>query len=151
MTLNNIAEIINENVGMSSLIITVIFSLVQVSKIPLNPWSIIGNVMNKDLIKSIKDQDESIKMLYEKADGLERRLIEKETMESRYRILRFDDEVRHDQLHTKEHYDQIIEDIDKYEDFCKNNKWYSNNKAEWAIENIRDAYKKRSRDNSFLK
>lgn len=151
MTLYNIAEIINENVGMSSLIITVIFSLIQVSKIPFNPWSIIGNVMNKDLIQSIKDQDKSIKNLYEKADGLERRVIEKEVMESRYRILRFDDEVRHGQIHTEEHYDQIIYDIDKYEDFCKNNQWYSNNKAKWSIENVRDAYRKRSRDNSFLK
>ena len=31
----------------------------------------------------------------------------------RYRILRFDDEIRHGEKHSKEHFDQIIEDIDK--------------------------------------
>lgn len=39
----------------------------------------------------------------------------------RYRILRFDDEIRHKIRHSKEHFDQILEDIDKYEKYCREN------------------------------
>lgn len=66
------------------------------------------------------------------------------------RILRFDDEVRHDDKHTKEHFDQILEDITKYERFCKDNPDFENNKASLAIDNIKKVYKKCTDEGTFL-
>lgn len=68
----------------------------------------------------------------------------------RYRILRFDDEIRHDELHTKEHFNQILEDITEYERYCKSHKEYINNKATLAIENIKNVYRKCNENSSFL-
>ncbi len=68
----------------------------------------------------------------------------------RYRILRFDDEVRHDDKHTKEHFDQILEDITKYEKHCKENPDFENNKASLAIDNIKKVYKKCTDEGTFL-
>lgn len=68
----------------------------------------------------------------------------------RYRILRFDDEIRHDEKHTKEHFDQILEDITDYERYCKENPDFPNDKAKLAIENIREIYLKCSREKTFL-
>ena len=56
----------------------------------------------------------------------------------RYRILRFNDEIIQEVRHTKEHFDQILEDIDNYEKFCKENPDFPNNKAVLAIKNIKD-------------
>lgn len=68
----------------------------------------------------------------------------------RYRILRFNDEILHDERHTKEHFDQILEDVTKYEKYCKSHPNYSNNKAELAIKNIKRVYEKCTNENAFL-
>lgn len=68
----------------------------------------------------------------------------------RYRILRFNDEIIQEVRHTKEHFDQILEDIDNYEKFCKNNPDFPNNKAVLAIKNIKDVYDKCVEENDFL-
>lgn len=75
---------------------------------------------------------------------------EKEATSCRYRILRFDDEIRHDERHTKEHFDQILDDIKAYEDYCKNHEEYSNNKAVLAIRNIERVYEKCALEGTFL-
>ena len=69
---------------------------------------------------------------------------------SRYRILRFNDEALHGKKHTQEHFDQILTDIDEYENFCKSDPGYKNNKGKMAMENIKNIYKKCNQDNSFL-
>lgn len=68
----------------------------------------------------------------------------------RYRILRFDDEIRHDEKHTKEHFDQILEDITKYERYCDEHRDFPNNKAVFAIKNIKRVYQKCTDDGTFL-
>lgn len=75
---------------------------------------------------------------------------ESRATDCRYRILRFDDEIRHDERHTKEHFDQILEDITEYEKYCKNHPDYSNNKAEMAIKNIKRIYEKCTNESAFL-
>lgn len=68
----------------------------------------------------------------------------------RYRILRFDDEIVHDEKHTKEHFDQILDDISEYEKYCNGHKEYKNSRAEMAIKNIKRVYEKCAREGTFL-
>ena len=68
----------------------------------------------------------------------------------RYRILRFDDEIRHGIRHTKEHFDQIMEDVTDYEKYCRDHPDFPNNKANFAIINIKNVYEQCVRENSFL-
>lgn len=68
----------------------------------------------------------------------------------RYRILRFDDEIRHGEKHSKEHFDQIIEDIDKYEDYCRDHPEFPNSKVVFAIGNIKNVYQKCTDECTFL-
>ena len=150
MTLNDIAVIVRDNIGLGSVVIAVLMSIVQVSKIPINPWSWIGNAFNKGLTKTIKEHGEKIDKLSSKIDDIENQISEDKAMTARYRIIRFDDEIRHGVLHTKEHYDQIIVDIDTYEEFCKKNPWFRNNQAHLAISNIKHKYEEHNLDNSFL-
>lgn len=56
-------------------------------------------------------------------------------------ILRFDSELRKNEKHTQEEFIEIIDTVDKYEAFCKQNTTYPNTKAEVAIANIRDKFK----------
>lgn len=68
----------------------------------------------------------------------------------RYRILRFNDEVKQGIRHTEEHFNQILEDITKYNRYCGEHKDFPNDKAVFAIKNIRDAYDKCLEENDFL-
>lgn len=80
--------------------------------------------------------------------------IEDENLEKakkcRQRILRFSDEIYQGRLHSKEHYEDIIDDIDLYEEFCKAHPDFPNNKALLAIENIKETYKENLDSHSFI-
>ena len=68
----------------------------------------------------------------------------------RYRILRFIDDILHGQKHSKEHFDQILEDVQNYENYCIENPKFPNNKAVFAIRNIKNVYQKCTDEGSFL-
>ena len=100
-----------------------------------------------DAISSIESsQRNNLKSL----SRLETMIAENEATTCRYRILRFNDEILHGQRHTKEHFDQILEDITRYEKYCEGHPEYENNKAVLAIDNITRVYRKCSDENAFL-
>lgn len=68
----------------------------------------------------------------------------------RYRIIRFNDELLNNKLHTKEHFDQILDDIDDYEDYCKQDPAYKNSKAVMAIRHIQQVYQRCNEEGTFL-
>jgi hypothetical protein len=141
---------VRDNLGMGAVGLTVLLSIIEFSKIKINPWSFIGNLFNRELRCKIDQQAKQIEELTEKLNTVETEVNENAAMSSRYRILRFDDEIRHKKLHSKEHYDQIIVDIDIYEGFCKRNPNFRNNLAHKAISNIKRMYDEHNIDNSFL-
>lgn len=98
-------------------------------------------------IRSMSDELNSVTNALKK---LEREIKEGQVTTSRYRIIRFDDEIRHEEKHTKEHFDQILEDIGAYENYCSTHPDYKNNKAVLAIENIKATYKKCAQEHTFL-
>ena len=69
---------------------------------------------------------------------------------SRYRILRFNDEILHEEKHSKEHFDEILQDITKYTRYCAEHPNYENDKANFAIENIRKEYRQCTQNGTFL-
>ncbi len=68
----------------------------------------------------------------------------------RSNILHFNDEVLHGVRHTKEHYDQMLIDINNYELYCAKHQDYKNNVANLAIDNIKRTYKICVEKTSFL-
>ena len=101
--------------------------------------------------------DGDIKSLGNKLDAVNKALKEMQAennenkaMSYRYRILRFDDEIRHGTKHSKEHFDQIVDDVDKYDAYCRDHPDYENNKAILAIENIKATYKRCANEHTFL-
>lgn len=101
-----------------------------------------------DLGKKIDNVQSSIMAELEKdrADNEEYRI-----KMCRQRILQFNDEIYRGVLHTRESFDNVIEEgIDVYEDYCESHPTFPNFKAEAAIENIKETYKKRLKNQDFL-
>jgi hypothetical protein len=122
--------------------------LVQLSPIQLNPWTWVfrslGRAINGELIEELSEMKKQLDQM--KEDDAER-----EAKNARFRILRFGDECQQKVLHSQEHFDQIIEDIDAYEAFCDTHPNFKNNKAVLTIANIKSTYRKRLAANDFLK
>ena len=158
MTLYDIYIIVRDNMGMGAVGLIILATFLEHSKtIKINPFSLIGGLFNKELKETVTMQSEKLNEQSKQLDALSVKISNVQTevnenaaMSSRYRILRFDDEIRHGTLHTKEHYDQIIVDIDIYESFCDRNPDFKNNLAKKAIGNIKRMYDVRNDDNSFL-
>jgi hypothetical protein len=76
-------------------------------------------------------------------------LEEQKAITSRTRILRFDDELYNNMLHTKEYFEQILEDIKTYENFCVEHPKFENNRAVEAIKHIRGIYDECWKEHKF--
>ena len=114
-------------------VLLIALTLVQVAPIRINPWSAIARAIGKALNADLNEKMEA-----------------NEAKTARYRILRFDDEMRHKMRHSKEHFDQIIEDVDTYERYCQDHPRFPNGKAVSATDNVKRTYEKCKDENSFL-
>lgn len=74
----------------------------------------------------------------------------KEVKNSRRRILRFNDEIINHIRHSREYFDDILEDVNAYENFVRKNPDYQNGKCSLAIENIERVYRECMREGNFL-
>ena len=128
-----------------------ILSLIQVSKIEINPWTWLarkfGNAINHDISLQIKavdkridDVENSIRDI-RKAQADDRASAEEnKAITSRARILRFNEELLRDEKHSKEMFDQTLTDVTFYTHYCKEHPNFENDRAVLAIENIKRCY-----------
>ena len=100
------------------------------------------------------DQQDAILAKLEKIenriDKMETEGEEREARLARIRILRFGDECSHDVRHSREHFEQVIEDVDSYETYCRDHPNFKNNKAVLTIKIIKDTYQRRLLNNDFI-
>jgi len=121
--------------------------LIQISPIKLDPFSWvmkkIGNALNADLVKSLKETDKAIKdianRLQDHIDENQKEQID----ECRRRILNFNEKILTGTPVSKERYDSILDDIDMYEQYCKDHPKYPNSKAVLSIQNLKQDYSQR--------
>lgn len=118
--------------------------------------SIVTLLLNRKWQKEDRTADR-ITELSRKIDGLSDKLeahIEanamSEAQQARTRILRFADECRRDELHSREFFDSVLEDIDTYEKYCETHPLFKNNKTVASNKIIKDLYDKCVRENKFI-
>ena len=74
----------------------------------------------------------------------------KEAKNARRRILRFNDEIINKTKHSREYFDDVLEDVNTYESFVRKNPDYQNGKCTLAIENIERVYRECMKEGNFL-
>lgn len=97
-----------------------------------------------DSIKTLSD-DMNIRFdaLDKKIDTVEAKADENFTVSCRVRILRFEDELQEKRRHSKDAWDQVMSDIDTYEDYCDDHPKFKNNQTAATIEHIKHGYNER--------
>jgi hypothetical protein len=68
----------------------------------------------------------------------------------RYRILRFYDEMCEHRRHSESHFEDILDDIDDYEEYCNRHPDFRNSRGHIAMKNIQSTYDKLKANNGFL-
>lgn len=128
-------------------LLIVLLTLIQIAPIKINPWSAIaktlGRAINKEMMDKLESLDKEMKQLRD-ATALE------SALNCRVRIIHFGDETLHGQKHTKEHFDQILRDIDKYEHYCNTHPEFENNVTVLTSARIKEIYQKCLADGDFL-
>ena len=129
-------------------------TFVEVSKIKINPWTwlarTIGRAMNGDVIERMEKLDSRMEQIEKRQDQSEAADMKRDAISQRNRILRFGDELLHDKKHSKEHFDEILRDIDRYEKYCEEHREFENGTTVATSKHIKDTYRKLLESHDFL-
>ena len=141
------AEITNmAHIGVTGLLI-ILIGMIKIPPLQINLWGwlgrIIGKLINGEVLEKVDQINDDLKDFRSQQDVVNIR-------QARQRILRFCDEILFKKRHSKEHFDEILEDIDLYETYCREHTDYKNNKAELAIATIREVYTQCLKTHDFL-
>lgn len=88
--------------------------------------------------------------LNKKIDKLDGEFGEHGAIACRVRILKFMDEIIEGWQHSKDSYNQIIQDITNYERYCSDHPLFKNHQTVATIEHIKADYKERLEKNDFI-
>lgn len=136
-----------EALSWGGILTVVVLSLLEVSKININPWSAlfrtVGRAMNREVLAEVKELKKQIEEHIRVDD-------ERDADGHRSQILHFNVELIQEVPHTREDFIEILSVIDSYESYCRSHKEYKNNRAGCAIENIKRCYNDRLAKHDFL-
>jgi len=92
----------------------------------------------------------ALKSIKDKIVGIESRMDKENADNARRNILSFDDELRRGMEHSEESFNQVLQDIKYYRNFCRSHEDYENDKATSAIKHIRETYDRVKAENKFI-
>ena len=151
MTLQEILEFAKENWGWG---LAIVLSLVEVSKIKINPWSSLfkwlGNLFMAGVKKDIADLNGEIQLVKNDLNEMKDENREDKAKVARNRILICSDEVYQGVRHSKEYFDNILADITFYKRYCDEHPEFQNEMTVMATQRIECIYKKCLEEHGFL-
>jgi len=149
MSLLEIIQYVNQN-GFVIACIMLVLSCIKLPKYELNIWQIFIKNVNKETNEKLDNLYNQFNDLKNCFDRHLQEDIEDEMDQKRRNIINFSSEISRCVNHTEEQFNQIIEDIDEYEDFCDTHTNYHNTKAVASIKNIRKTYESKLENGDFL-
>ena len=127
--------------------IVALMSLIQIAPIKFNPWTTIGRwigrAINGELIEKVNNLEKQLEVVEAKHD-------ESEAKSARVRILRFGDELYQGKKHSKEHFDNILDDITEYDTYCREHPDFKNERTKVTESVILNQYRECAEKHSFL-
>lgn len=158
MNLEPILEFINgltigEIIGDSVLFVFALASVIEITPIKWDPLTAIlswfGARLNKRVQKDVESLTDSVNAQAQKTEELSRKLDLNEIDHIRWEILNFSNSCRHDQRHTKDEFEHIINQHEKYNKILEE-RGMTNGLITLEYEYIEKIYKHCLEKNSFL-
>ena len=117
--------------GVKTVLIISILSIIEISPIKINPWSWIGGLIGRLL---------GIKKISDKIDAVEKKVDENYATTVRVRILRFENDVQQNIKQSKDSWDQVMDDIRRYELYVQTHPEFKNNITTATINHLTKRY-----------
>lgn len=96
-----------------------------------------------EIMESIEELKGMVKETNTKGD-------ERDVINARIRVLSFADSMQNETRHSKESWDQCLEDITAYEKYCREHPKFENGKTVQTIQYIQKEYQERLEKHDFL-
>lgn len=112
-------------------------------KLPQRILRSIGRAINAEVMDKLEKLEKEMAEIKSEA-------AENVAKQARVRILRFGDEIYNDVLHTKEHFNQILQDITEYEHYCETHKDFENDMTVATTKRIKEVYSECLENKAFL-
>lgn len=145
---------LNQDLGTITVVVALVLGFVEKSEIKWNPYSsilkAIGRGVNSEMLEKAKDIETGFSNIRKDIDDLKNEIKETNIVSCREQFTRFGDELRHGEKHSKDHYDQTLLNITKYEQYCKAHKEFANNVTEATARMIKEDYQRCLETNDFL-
>lgn len=140
--------------GQWALALAALATLIEITPIKLDPWTAlfraIGKAMNKDIADKLDQQAKDVESLHTQTQNIAARLEQKDAEDARNHILRFGDEIKNKVRHSEEYFNQILDDITKYEQYCETHKDFKNARTVATVQIINEVYQKCLKEKDFL-
>ena len=148
------SDAIKDSLSVGGIVLVIIMSLLQVSKVNVNPWDSLlawlGTKINKKLNERLSEIDGKVTNVQTALNAHIAESEEKELQVVRRDILDFANSCMTGRKHTKEQFDFIISECDSYEKYIEDNN-IKNGVVTSAIKEIKRLNEKCIQENSFLK
>ena len=151
--------------GKCGIALVILFTLLQIAPIKVNPWSWlgklvgrffgwlgkrIGKTINGEVISELGEIKNRLSELEKHDERQDAERAEDKALDARRRILQFADEIRRKVRHSEEHFNNVFEDIKYYKTYCDDHKNFENVRARISIKIIEETYERCTRENDFL-
>lgn len=129
-------------------------TLIQKLSTKYKPWTWLaeqfGKAANKEMVDKIDTLSKKVESLEEHDKEQDKQFNEERAKAARRRILRCADEIRSKIRHSQEFFNNVLDDISFYKNYCKENPKFENEKAVIAIKLIEETYEKCHKEDDFL-
>ena len=132
----------------AELIVGIVLAIIASSGL----WGLIQFLIGRrdKTAEKIDETNKKIDKVMDKVIEVSERVDANSATNARTRILRFDDELINGIHHSREYFQQTLEEIDTYEEYCDRHPKYRNNACTLAIEHIRRVYTKLLDEGGFI-
>lgn len=117
------------------------------------PWSalarVLGHELNRGVTERVSGVERTLSELSDKVDAVAKANLETRAIAARVRILRFGDELQDGRYHSKDSFDQVVMDIDAYDNYCKEHPNFRNHITNTTAHYIMERYQECMRKRSF--
>ena len=132
----------------------VLATIIQTLSKRYKPWtwlaSQFGKAANKEMLDKLNDLEKKVDKLEKRDSEQDAKQEEEKAKAARRRILRCSDEIRSKQHHSEEYFNDVLDDITFYTQYCDTHPQFKNEKAAMAIHLVERIYNKCIEDNDFL-
>ena len=128
-------------------LLVILAGMIKIPHLEINFWGWLGRMVGRAINGEVMDK---VDKLSSDLDDFKEDVKLEDARRARQRILRFSDEILFNKRHSKEHFDEILEDINLYKKYCREHPDFVNNRADLSIATIQEVYTDCLQTHDFL-